>query len=66
MTAGPLNPSHNRDVLIIGCFTSLQVYDPFENKDLFYKEIPDGVWSLLFGRISNIPDPLIFIGDHQI
>ncbi len=35
-----------------------------ENRDLFYKEIPDGVHSILFAQLPHIPDPLILVGEN--
>ncbi len=64
MAAGPLNPETKRDILIIGSATSLQAYDLLENKDLFYKEIPDGVFSLLFAHVHPIPEPLVLVGEN--
>ena len=64
LAAGPLKPELKRDVLIIGSSTSLQVFDLLENKDLFYKEIPDGVHSILLARIPPNPDLLILVGEN--
>lgn len=64
LAAGPLSPAHKRDVLVVGCSTSLQVYDLVENKDLFYKEIPDGVCSLLFATLGSINAPVILVGEN--
>lgn len=38
--------------------------DPFENKDLFYKEIPDGVTSVKCGFIGAKDTPLAFVGSN--
>jgi len=39
-------------------------YDVEKNADVFYKEVPDGVRSLAFGRIHSQPDPLAVVGGH--
>ena len=39
-------------------------YDVEKNADVFYKEVPDGVRSLSFGRIPSQPDPLVIVGGH--
>ena len=64
LAAGPLNPSLKRDILLIGSSSSLQAYDVLENKDLFYKEIPDGVCALLFGYVPPIVEPLVLVGEN--
>jgi len=35
-----------------------------ENRDLFYKEIPDGVSSILFAKLPNVKEPLILVGEN--
>jgi len=64
LAAGALSPEHKRDVLIVGCSTSIQVYDLIENKDLFYREVPDGVHSLLFTVMTCSSVPLILVGEN--
>lgn len=48
IAAGMLNPSLERDVVMIGTQTALQAYDVEENADMFYKEVNDGVNAAAF------------------
>ncbi|CAG0880919.1 unnamed protein product [Cyprideis torosa] len=73
LKAGRLNPMSNCDVLIIGTPVNLLAYDVQNNKDVFYKEIPDGIKTLTLGLLGAIENPLAIIGgncslhgfDHQ-
>jgi len=63
LTAGRLDPSHERDVLCIGTQTNILAYDVHNNTDLFYKEVLDGVNSLQIGHI-NQSSPLVIAGGN--
>ncbi len=52
------------DSLMIGTQTNLLVYDVEKNSDLFYKDIPEGVHSLIYGKFSGVPDPLVIVGGN--
>jgi len=54
----------SRDMLFVGTQTNLLAYDVDNNSDLFYKDIPDGVNSLLVGKVGNSPNPLVFAGGN--
>ena len=45
-----LDPSLDRDILLVGTQTNLLAYDIEENRDLFYKE----VWCLNVGKIHSV------------
>eukprot|EP00928_Gymnodinium_smaydae_P046709 TRINITY_DN31132_c0_g1_i1.p1 TRINITY_DN31132_c0_g1~~TRINITY_DN31132_c0_g1_i1.p1 ORF type:complete len:723 (-),score=166.02 TRINITY_DN31132_c0_g1_i1:61-2229(-) len=62
--AGVLNPSLNRDVLMVGTQTSLMVYDVEENADLFFKEVHDGVSVIAFGNLPQIEAPACVVGGN--
>jgi Bardet-Biedl syndrome 2 protein len=47
--AGPLLPNSIRDVLLIGTPTCLHCYDVKHNRDIFYKDVPDGVQYMTVG-----------------
>lgn len=53
-----------RDVLLVGTHTNLLAYDVEKNSDIFYKEVPDGVNSLIYGRIPGIQAPLAVVGGN--
>ena len=59
-----INPNLNYDVLIVGTKCSLQCYDIIENKDLFYKDMVDGVSALAFGSVKNGECPIIIGGGN--
>lgn len=40
----------NRDVLLVGTETNLLAYDVENNSDIFYKDVSDGVNSLVYGK----------------
>lgn len=52
------------DILLVGTHTNLLAYDVENNKDIFYKEVPDGVNSLVFGTIPDVPEPLAVVGGN--
>ncbi|XP_078490240.1 BBSome complex member BBS2-like [Ciona intestinalis] len=62
--AGQLDPDSKRDVLCIGTQTNLLAYDVHDNKDLFYKEVPDGINSIVMGKISSVDAPLVIAGGN--
>ena len=64
LCAGRLDASMNRDMLCIGSPTNLLAYDVHDNKDLFYKEVPDGVNSVVIGRISKVDCPIAIAGGN--
>lgn len=43
----------SRDSLLVGTQSTIRAYDVDENKDLVYKELPDGVNRLAFGALPN-------------
>lgn len=51
--AGPLLPNSIRDVLLVGTPTCLHCYDVKHNRDLFYKDVPDGVQCLAVGSYGS-------------
>lgn len=61
---GRLDPSLDRDVLMVGTQTNLLAYDVHKNSDMFYKEVPDGVSRMLFGKIGTMTQPLAIVGGN--
>mmetsp|Transcript_16107 Transcript_16107/g.40587 ORF Transcript_16107/g.40587 Transcript_16107/m.40587 type:complete len:715 (+) Transcript_16107:67-2211(+) len=51
LTSGRLNAASKNDVLLVGSTTNVLAYDVEDNKDIYFKEIPDGVSSLCIGEI---------------
>jgi outer membrane protein OmpA-like peptidoglycan-associated protein len=63
--AGRLNPKLGKDLLLVGAQTTLLCYDVLENKDLFFKDAPDGVNTLVVGKLSGLEsEPLVFVGGN--
>jgi Bardet-Biedl syndrome 2 protein len=59
-----LPSSGERDSLLVGTETNLMAYDVDRNSDLFYKDVPDGVHSLIFGRVPNLSGPISLVGGN--
>jgi len=64
LTSGCLNPALGRDVLLVGTPTNLQAYDVDENRDLFFKDVADGVSALAVGKLGGVPTPLVLVGGN--
>lgn len=64
LAAGPLLPNSTRDVLLIGTPTFLQCYDVEQNRDVFFKDVPDGVHCIVVGACGSHPDSLVVIGGN--
>lgn len=56
MASGNFGNSDGRDVLLIGTQSNLTAYDVERNSDLFYRDVPDGVRALLFGKIPTVTE----------
>jgi Bardet-Biedl syndrome 2 protein len=69
MSAGPLHPGLTtavegaaenegggapRDLLLVGMQMTLLAYDVEMNSDIFYKDVQDGVNSMIFGRVPGV------------
>ena len=64
LTGGSLNPSLDRELLMIGSRTNLLVYDINENSDVFDKEVQDGINCMLFAQDLNPESPLVLTGGN--
>ncbi|XP_074109421.1 BBSome complex member BBS2 isoform X2 [Cotesia typhae] len=53
-----------RDILLIGTSTHILAYQVEENADLFYKNIPDGVYSIAVGKLSWLSNQVTIIGSN--
>lgn len=60
--AGPLLPNSIRDVLLVGTPTCLHCYDVKHNRDLFYKDIPDGVQCMAIGSYGSQNSMVAVVG----
>jgi|Transcript_82697 Bardet-Biedl syndrome 2 protein len=64
LSSGPLNPKSKNDILLVGTQTNLLAYDVEQNKDVFYREVPDGINSMTFGKVGTIEDQLAIVGGN--
>ena len=71
ITGGPLLPKETREVLIVAAdncvigFGSLGSADAFDNRELFYKEILDGVTCIRTGYFKSRDEPCrLFVGSN--
>jgi Bardet-Biedl syndrome 2 protein len=63
LAAGPLLPQcPERDVLLIGTPNFLQAYDIQQNRDLLFKDVPDGVSCIVVGKTGSAASPLAIVG----
>ena len=53
IASGTIDPMLRRDVLLIGTPNNLLAYDVEENRDLFFRDVPDGVTSCLVGKVRE-------------
>lgn len=67
LLAGKLSDDVNApDILFVGTRSSLLAYDVERNADVFYKEVTDGVNTLVIGKIGNNNKPIIICGGNQV
>jgi Bardet-Biedl syndrome 2 protein len=51
-------------VLFVGTQSNLTAYDVERNAEIFFREVPDGVNTLQFGRMHDGSSPLIIVGGN--
>ncbi|CAG7724141.1 unnamed protein product [Allacma fusca] len=66
LSAGPMLKNSERSFLFVGTLTNMFGYDVENNKDLFYKEVADGVNVIEVGKIGGLPseDPIAIAGGN--
>ncbi|ETV96086.1 hypothetical protein H310_10727 [Aphanomyces invadans] len=52
------------DTLVVGTHTNILGYNVEKNSDTFYKDVPDGVNTMLFGTLPNIPSRMVMVGGN--
>jgi Bardet-Biedl syndrome 2 protein len=62
--AGCVSVEGGRDTLFIGTSASLQAYDVERNRDLFFKDIGEGVSSIAVGRMGRYDHPMVVVGGN--
>ncbi|XP_057662822.1 Bardet-Biedl syndrome 2 protein homolog [Diorhabda carinulata] len=66
LTAGTILPNEDKDVLLIGTSTHLLVYHVHDNKDILYKECPDGVRSVAVGTFKDVKNIMMVGGNSSV
>lgn len=58
-------PQEDKDILIIGTETHILAYHVHDNKDIFYKECPDGAKSIAVGFFRDVKNPILMVGGNS-
>ncbi len=64
LASGVVGSAGSNASLAIGGASSLQVYDVPNNRDLYFKDVPDGVSAAAVGRVGQSPSPLAVVGGN--
>ncbi|BFZ04172.1 hypothetical protein BsWGS_07211 [Bradybaena similaris] len=64
LAAGRLDPSFEGDLLVVGTPTNVLAYDIINNRDIFYKDSPDGANAITIGMLGSIERPLAIVGGN--
>ncbi|KAG1676464.1 hypothetical protein FOA52_002284 [Chlamydomonas sp. UWO 241] len=64
VVASQMLPGVLRDVLMVGTPSNIQCYDVEHNKDLFFKDVGDGVNAMVAGQFANIAAPVVIVGGN--
>ncbi|XP_019881742.1 Bardet-Biedl syndrome 2 protein [Aethina tumida] len=65
LCTGQFLPDDEKDVLIIGTETNVLAYHVHDNKDVFFKECPDGVKSLALGSFRDHKTQILMVGGNS-
>ncbi|XP_058445641.1 Bardet-Biedl syndrome 2 protein homolog [Malaya genurostris] len=66
IVAGKLKGDDERDVLVIGSASHFLVYHVDENYNLFQRDFPEGVRSILIGTFANFPGITLIVGGNAV
>ncbi|CAL1528312.1 unnamed protein product [Lymnaea stagnalis] len=64
LAVGRLDPDVEGDLLVVGTPTNVQAYDINNNRDIFYKDCPDGANAISVGMLGNVSSPLAIVGGN--
>lgn len=64
LAAGCLGTKGGRDVLLVGTPSTLHCYDVDQNKDLFFKDLTDGVNVIVVGQFGSSEQTLALVGGN--
>lgn len=62
---GCLSRVDNKEILVIGSPTQLLAYHVDNNRDIFFKEILEGIRTIIIGTISSSEQPLVIVGGNR-
>ncbi|XP_044745857.1 Bardet-Biedl syndrome 2 protein-like [Coccinella septempunctata] len=65
IVAGIFIPEEDKDILVIGATSHILVYHVHDNRDIFYKECPDGVKALAIGNFGESTNKLLLVGGNS-
>ncbi|XP_050507781.1 Bardet-Biedl syndrome 2 protein-like [Diabrotica virgifera virgifera] len=66
LTVGVILPDDEKDILLIGTSTHILAYHVHDNKDVLYKECPDGVKSIAVGSFKDIKNVIMVGGNSSV
>lgn len=52
-------------IYVLGTSTHILCYHVHDNRDIFYKECPDGVKALTLGNFKDSKNPIILVGGNS-
>lgn len=64
LACGQLSAKLERDLLLVGAQTTLLAYDVVENADVFFKDAPDGVNTVVVGKFGEALTPMALVGGN--
>ncbi|XP_076471664.1 BBSome complex member BBS2-like [Babylonia areolata] len=64
LATGCLDDASERETLVVGTATNLMAYDVDNNRDMFYKDTPDGANAVVVGRLGTIESPIAVVGGN--
>mmetsp|Transcript_9454 Transcript_9454/g.21644 ORF Transcript_9454/g.21644 Transcript_9454/m.21644 type:complete len:710 (+) Transcript_9454:98-2227(+) len=64
LTAAKLNPESECDMLCVGSTAHILAFDVEENKDVYMKEVSDGVSAVVVGSVQGQTSPLCLVGGN--
>ncbi|XP_045482156.1 Bardet-Biedl syndrome 2 protein-like [Harmonia axyridis] len=65
LVTGTFIPDEDKDILVIGTTSHILVYHVHDNRDIFYKECPDGVKALVLGNFGESRNKLLLVGGNS-
>ncbi|OQR96281.1 bardet-Biedl syndrome 2 protein [Achlya hypogyna] len=64
LCVGKFKDADAGDTLVVGTQANILGYNVEKNSDTFYKDVPDGVNTMLFGSLPTIPARMVVVGGN--